>query len=51
MELRVRLILELLAEREAAMSESEMRFAPTRDRILIAVATVLAVAIIVVMRL
>ena len=45
------MILERYWQSEATMSESEMRFAHTRDRILIAVATVLAFAIFVVMRL
>jgi hypothetical protein len=38
-------------EFEAAMSESEIRFARTRDKVLALVASMLAVAIVVVMRL
>jgi len=51
MELKERTILVFVAGVEAAMSESEMRFAHTRDRVLALVASLLTVAIVVVMQL
>jgi hypothetical protein len=43
--------LSMWQECEAAMSESEMRFAHTRDKVLAVVASLLTLAIVVVMRL